>query len=229
MKNYYLFGDSLMKGVMPDENKMYHSSDSIHFELLESEFGFSLKNYSMPTFTSDRVLDWMKMNLKKDSHADVLMIECIGNDCDGDWSRYRNGGFKELKNRTSLEAFLENYQSMVDFASNYADKLVIVLPPPVAFDKYIKYLGDEDDQLRNALAFLTSGNELKDNFGRYKDALVEFAVAHNIEILDLGDMFQNLDFYDDYFSPDGIHPNERGYGLIHEGFARYFRGELRDA
>ena len=38
MKTYYMFGDSLMRGVMPDEAWNYHSSDAIGFEAMQAQF-----------------------------------------------------------------------------------------------------------------------------------------------------------------------------------------------
>ena len=38
MKTYYMFGDSLMRGVMPDEAWNYHSSDAIGFEKMQAQY-----------------------------------------------------------------------------------------------------------------------------------------------------------------------------------------------
>ena len=53
MKTYYMFGDSLMRGVMPDEAWNYHSSDAIGFEAMQAQYNMKFLNFAMPTFTSE--------------------------------------------------------------------------------------------------------------------------------------------------------------------------------
>lgn len=49
-----MFGDSLMRGVMPDEAWNYHSSDAIGFEAMQAQYNMKFLNFAMPTFTSER-------------------------------------------------------------------------------------------------------------------------------------------------------------------------------
>ena len=44
MKTYYMFGDSLMRGVMPDEAWNYHSSDEIGFEKMQAQYNMKFVN-----------------------------------------------------------------------------------------------------------------------------------------------------------------------------------------
>ena len=63
MKTYYMFGDSLMRGVMPDEAWNYHSSDAIGFEAMQAQYNMKFLNFAMPTFTSIiRYLMWHFLN-----------------------------------------------------------------------------------------------------------------------------------------------------------------------
>ena len=48
-----MFGDSLMRGVMPDEAWNYHSSDAIGFEAMQAQYNMKFLNFAMPTFTSE--------------------------------------------------------------------------------------------------------------------------------------------------------------------------------
>lgn len=47
MKTYYMFGDSLMRGVMPDEAWNYHSSDAIGFEAMQAQYNMKFLNFAM--------------------------------------------------------------------------------------------------------------------------------------------------------------------------------------
>ena len=51
MKTYYMFGDSLMRGVMPDEAWNYHSSDAIGFEKMQAQYNREYVKFTMTKFT----------------------------------------------------------------------------------------------------------------------------------------------------------------------------------
>ena len=85
MKTYYMFGDSLMRGVMPDEAWNYHSSDAIGFEAMQAQYNMKFLNFAMPTFTSERVKMWLTQVISSHPVPDVAFLECGGNDCDYDW------------------------------------------------------------------------------------------------------------------------------------------------
>ena len=85
MKTYYMFGDSLMRGVMPDEAWNYHSSDAIGFEAMQAQYNMKFLNFAMPTFTSERVKMWLTQIMSSHLVPDVAFLECGGNDCDYNW------------------------------------------------------------------------------------------------------------------------------------------------
>ncbi len=76
MKTYYMFGDSLMRGVMPDEAWNYHSSDAIGFEAMQTQYNMKVVNYAMPTFTSERVKMWLTQTMSRQPAPDVAFLEC---------------------------------------------------------------------------------------------------------------------------------------------------------
>ena len=80
-----MFGDSLMRGVMPDEAWNYHSSDAIGFEAMQAQYNMKFLNFAMPTFTSERVKMWLTQIMSSHLVPDVAFLECGGNDCDYNW------------------------------------------------------------------------------------------------------------------------------------------------
>ena len=78
MKTYYMFGDSLMRGVMPDEAWNYHSSDAIGFEKMQAQYNMKFLNFAMPTFTSERVKMWLTQVMSSYPVPDVAFLECGG-------------------------------------------------------------------------------------------------------------------------------------------------------
>ena len=76
MKTYYMFGDSLMRGVMPDEAWNYHSSDAIGFEKMQAQYNMKFLNFAMPTFTSERVKMWLTQIMSSHPVPDAAFLEC---------------------------------------------------------------------------------------------------------------------------------------------------------
>ena len=77
MKTYYMFGDSLMRGVMPDEAWNYHSSDAIGFEAMQAQYNMKFLNFAMPTFTSERVKMWLTQIMSSHLVPDVAFLATI--------------------------------------------------------------------------------------------------------------------------------------------------------
>lgn len=109
-----MFGDSLMRGVMPDEAWNYHSSDAIGFEAMQAQYNMKFVNYAMPTFTSERVKMWLTQIMSNHPVPDVAFLECGGNDCDYNWKSICEGRCDyEHRHRVAPQDFKKNYENMI--------------------------------------------------------------------------------------------------------------------
>lgn len=109
-----MFGDSLMRGVMPDEAWNYHSSDAIGFDAMQAQYNMKFVNYAMPTFTSERVKMWLTQIMSSHPVPDVAFLECGGNDCDYDWKSICDGKcYYEHRHRVAPQDFKKNYEDMI--------------------------------------------------------------------------------------------------------------------
>ena len=121
MKTYYMFGDSLMRGVMPDEAWNYHSSDAIGFEKMQAQYNMKFLNFAMPTFTSERVKMWLTQIMSSHLVPDVAFLECGGNDCDYNWKSICEGRCDyEHRHRVAPQDFKKNYE---DIMSEYVNSV----------------------------------------------------------------------------------------------------------
>ena len=57
---------------------------------------------------------------------------------------------------------------------------------------------------------------------RYKRALVRKSNSTDQQILSLRESFLALNDIKEYYSKDGMHPNEAGYAIIRDDFTKYF-------
>ena len=126
MKTYYMFGDSLMRGVMPDEAWNYHSSDAIGFEKMQAQYNMKFLNFAMPTFTSERVKMWLTQVISSHLVPDVAFLECGGNDCDYDWKSICEGRCDyEHRHRVAPQDFKKAYYSKDGMHPNEAGYALI--------------------------------------------------------------------------------------------------------
>ena len=168
MRTVYIFGDSLLRGVMPDENGMYHSTECIDFDGLAKKHDIVIKNYAMPTFTSKQGREWMNKTLAAVEKPDLAIVEYGGNDCDFRW--------RELAETDEL-VVNPHRVSLEEFAAEYA---------------------------------------------AYKKVILKLANERQKSVLNIEKNFANLDNMVEYYSVDGMHPNEKGYHLIHNSFDEFF-------
>ena len=227
VKTYYMFGDSIMRGVMPDESWNYHSSDAIGFDEMQKTYNINFVTYAMPTFTSDRVNMWMRQTLESQQLPDTAFLECGGNDCDYDWKSIREGKCDfEHRHRNSLSDFESNYESMIRFLQDKGVEVVCVITPPIPVDSYLRHLMDSGIDKTVMDKYVSSPEQMKAEFAEYAEAMIRLAHKYGCRILNLRERFLELDDLSPYYSMDGMHPNEFGYGLIRQDFEKFFSARV---
>lgn len=222
MKTYGIFGDSLLRGVMPDENGLYHSSEAIGLGEIAKQFGVTIHNYAMPTFTVVQGEQWMNSTLERQPVPDVAFLEFGGNDCDYRWKELAEGLCgEEEKHRTSLEDFEKTLRRMLLRLQDLQCKPVLVVSPKSYVQRYLEYLCEQGLEQTVAKYSITS-QKLEKEYDQYVAAILGLADEYALIVMDLRTYFVDATPIGDYYTKDGLHPNERGYQLIGEGFRDFF-------
>lgn len=221
-KRYYVFGDSMMRGVMPDETGSYHASELIGFPEIAEKCEIEIINYAMPTFTTERVLGWAQSTMARIDKPDAVIIECGGNDCDYDWKIFTESAGTELKHRRDLEHFSNDYEELISFFENMNVPVIAAMTPHIATGKYLSHLKEVSADIQKYSNSLPSVKLMKMAYNEYEKRMYEIANRHNCDIIVLQNKFDQVADSEDYFSADGMHPNERGYQLIGQSFLEFF-------
>lgn len=216
-KKVYLFGDSLMKGVMPDQSGMYHSSDAIGFSEMEKKFNFELFNFAMPTFTTTQILAYMKTVMANKEIPDLVLLEGGGNDCDHDWARFERTGGEELYNRVPIELFQENLRSMANFWKDKNVPCIMIITPPIDIKQFFMHL-QSDDKFNALKDKFPEILPMEQEYNKYKDVMYKIADEYGMRKIDLTRCFDEFENLSDVYSIDGMHPNEKGYSMFKEVF-----------
>ena len=80
-----IYGDSIMKAVLVDENYKYHQISSQLLDQLQQETGVTATNRAHFGYTAARGQSVLQRDLDKGLDCQIALLEFGGNDCDHNW------------------------------------------------------------------------------------------------------------------------------------------------
>jgi len=222
-KSLYIFGDSIMKGVMFDKNNQKYVlaptdsideiADSLHMRIINSsKFGCTI----------DKGYDRIMRTLSKDDHFDVALLEFGGNDCDFNWVQVSENPEGEFEPKTPLTAFRDYYTKIINELRRHSITPVIMTLPPIDAEKYLNRIVSVGNLNRdNILKWLGDVQMIYRYQELYSNTVSKIAQATGTILVDVRSYFLETRKYYTLMCDDGIHPNEEGHELI--------RHAIRDA
>ena len=210
-----MFGDSLMRGVMPDEAWNYHSSDAIGFDAMQAQYNMKFVNYAMPTFTSERVKMWLTQIMSSHPVPDVAFLECGGNDCDYDWKAISADPDGEHLPHTPSERFIDGYCTAIRKARQAGARVAMTSLPPLEQSRYFSFI-TKGLSAENILRWLGDTDHLYRWQEYYNDMVTQLSRAFGCRLVDLRAEFLKSRVFPSLIGADGIHPTQAGHDLIHQ-------------
>ncbi len=219
-----VFGDSILKGVItiPNSDKLFDVTENDSLSLAQKELGFELDNRSIYGNITSKGLIKLQKFFEKGGEADFCIIEFGSNDCDYDWNIFKPGAelppASEIKQKVPLAEYLKNLKQMVELCrSNKVTPLMMGLIPYVCDDWYKTIIkGQDEDSILNFLG--GTSETLGKNQLVYKEAQKDFAEENNVQFFDTWDFFKDQK---ELMCYDGIHPNEKGYVFLAQGWIHF--------
>ncbi len=217
-----VFGDSILKGVVtiPESKNLFDVTENDSLSLAKKALGFEFDNRSIYGNITSKGLVKLQKYLEKGGTADFCVIEFGSNDCDYDWNIFAPGAelpaFETIPPKVPMADYLANLEAMVKLCREHKITPIIMNLIPYICDKWFKTIvkGHDDSAI---LSFLGgSPDTLGKNQKRYYSALMDFVAKNNLQVIDVWNLFSNLDCPENYMCDDGIHPNEDGYKLMSE-------------
>ena len=212
-----VFGDSILKGVItiPDSKSLFDVTQNDSLSLAQKKLGFELDNRSIYGNITSKGLVKLQKYFEKCSSgeleaADFCVIEFGSNDCDYDWGT--------LVQKVPLEQYLENLNQMVALCrQNKVTPLMMGLIPYVCDDWFKTIIKGHDEAA--ILEFLGGTAEtLGKNQLIYKNAQKDFVEKNKVQFFDPWELFAD---HPELMCYDGIHPNEKGYEVLADGWVKF--------
>jgi acyl-CoA thioesterase-1 len=227
IKNISVWGDSMLKGVIYDEQKKRHVQITDHtMQLVAEELQLSVTNYSIfgATVTKGQrqLLKALKKNQENRTVIDVGILEFGGNDCDFNWPKVSADPTFDHQPKTALPVFRQIYSEMIELLLKENITPLLIHPQPVYSPSYFDWI-TKDLNAENILLWLGDQERIYRQQERYATTVLDLAREYNCRIVPIRQAYLEYKDYYKFFCSDGIHPNQQGHRLMAQTFIRYAR------
>lgn len=224
-KRVMIFGDSILKGVVLDENdggKGYRVSDALGLTELEKHCGVVIENRSRFGCTSGKGFAMLERCLDRGERPDAVLLGYGGNDADFNWTEVADAPEGEHQPHTPLVQFAALYRKTIERLKELRIQPVLITLPPVCAERYFRWITRTGLAADAILQWLGDVEAIYRYQERYSRTLEHLAAEADCPCIDLrGALLQNRRM-EDYYCADGIHPNEAGQRVLGEALQGAF-------
>ncbi len=224
MSDIIAFGDSVLKGVV-HENNAYKVSKNSFSNLCEEIFGISIANKAKFGSTIDAGEKIISKNteLIKESKSKYVVVEFGGNDCDFNWAEIAENPDREHFPKNTVAEFVEIYSRIIDEIKDMGKEPVLFSLPPIDSVRYFDFISRKINA-DNILKWLEGDKQLITNWHeRYNLEVFKTALKRCVPVIDITSRFLETKNYSKLLCDDGIHPNEQGHAIIAETIKEYVK------
>ncbi len=222
IKTAVIWGDSLARGVILDENRnRYKIAPSTAATIIAEKTGISITNRSHMGMTSAGGKEMMKKDLSRGLSADVAIIEFGGNDCDFCWTEISNDPYALHLPKTDAAEFENNLREMITQAKAAGMVPVLCNLLPINAEKYFEFISQNGLSQENILKWLGDKFQIYRYQERYSMIINKIAHECGCRLFDIRSAFLNVwDSTTRLYCRDGIHPTAEGQELIGRAILR---------
>lgn len=222
MSEIYAFGDSVLKGVIL-ENEKYKVCKNRFSNICEEVLNVVIENKAKfgSTISIGEKSFQKNMDMLDNPNVEYVVLEFGGNDCDFKWQEISDNPNIEHSPNIEINEFIKMYTEIIQMIKSKNKKPVLLSLPPIDSQRYMNKLSKNLNKenilkwMNNNIYFLTNWHE------RYNIEVFKLAMDNNISIIDITSKFLEQKDYSCFLCEDGIHPNERGHKLISEAIQEH--------
>ena len=232
LRNVCAFGDSVMKGIVVDEENSpagglkYKISNMGFAARCRRQLDIEVENFARFGGVVSHGIKLLGRYVEKIRKADFVLFEYGGNDCDYNWKAIAESPDEEHLPNTPIPQFVSDYSALIDNVKSLGSKPVLlslpVLEPNLFFNHVTRGINSD-----NVLRWLGGSVLSIDRWHeRYNMEIFRLGAQKRVPVIDITSVFLEKKDFSDYICEDGIHPNEKGHALI-EGASLDFVGQYR--
>ncbi len=217
----YLYGDSLLKATVPDEEFHYHFHAA---ELLGSHPEVVSRAMMGATVRKGRQL--VERDTQRGLNAQYALMGYGGNDSDFDWQAISDDPAGEHKPRTELPEFRRILGETVELLRQKGVQPLLMTLPPIDAEKYLRFICRGGADRSRILSWLGDCQMIYRYQELYSDTVAAVAAEHTVPLIPVRRAFLWDQNYCRMISPDGIHLNMTGYRRLFDTIGSWAREHL---
>ena len=229
IKSVCAFGDSVMKGIVVDEENCpagglkYKISDKGFAARCRRNLGIEVDNFARFGGVVSQGMKFLNRYADKIKNSDYVLFEYGGNDCDYDWAKISENPGEEHSPKTPISQFVQYYSALIDYVKSLGSNPVLlslpVLEPNRFFENVSKGLngGNILQWLGGTVLSIDRWHE------RYNMEIFRLGATKRVPVIDITSVFLERKNFADFICEDGIHPNEAGHELIEGAIVDFLR------
>lgn len=219
-----IWGDSILRGVIFDAAaSKYRLLKDSAVALFTKNFPVFIKNNARFGCTAPRALPMIQKAMDSGESADLVLFEFGGNDCDYRWDEVSLDPDADHQPNTPIEEFSDTLYQMVLAVQTSGRYPIMMSLPPIDATRYFDFITSPANvDPARVLTFLTDKEHIYRHQERYSNAVCRVAANRNIPLIDVREKFLTQKNLCDFLCLDGIHPNEKGQGLINAVFSEQY-------
>ncbi len=218
----YLYGDSLLKATVPDEDFRYHFHAS---ELLGDHP--EVVSRAMMGATVRKGLQLVERDTARGLDARYALVGYGGNDSDFDWQAISDDPAGEHKPKTELPDFARILGETVELLRQKGVQPLLMTLPPIDAGRYLDFVCRGGADKGRILSWLGDCQMIYRYQELYSDTVAAVAAEHHVPLIPVRRAFLWDQNYCRMISPDGIHLNMTGYRRLFDTIGQWAREHLQ--
>lgn len=218
----YIYGDSLLKATVPDEQFRYH----FHLQEVMDRYAgrrTEVVNRSKMGATIRKGQALLEHDLQRGLEADYALIAYGGNDSDFDWDAVQDRPQEEHIPRTALPEFRSTLLDMLQKLRGKSVQPVLMTLPPIDAQRYLDFLCRAGRSKERIMTWLGDTQHIYRHQELYSDTVARVAYETGTPLIQVRESFLNEKRLPGLISPDGIHLTMEGYAKMFDTLAGWLR------
>lgn len=224
MERAYIYGDSLLKATVPDEEMRYH----FHLPEVMAHYPtdrLEVVNRAKMGATVTKGLSLVEHDAARGIDARWALVAYGGNDSDFDWPAIAAAPEEAHLPHTVLPEFVEKLRCVVKILCDAGVQPVLMTLPPIDSVRYFNFISRRSDGQR-ILDWLGDVGRIYRHQEMYSDAVAALAMGEGLPLIDVRRQFLPLRDLPRLIAADGIHLTMPGYRQLFDTLADWVREQL---
>lgn len=224
MERAFIYGDSLLKATVPDEDMHYR----FHLPEVMAQYPtdrLEVVNRAKMGATVTKGLSLVEHDVQRGMDARWALVAYGGNDSDFDWEAIAAAPEQEHLPHTVLPEFIEKLRCAVQELASAGVQPVLMTLPPIDGQRYFQFISRRADGA-SILRWLGDVGRIYRHQELYSDAVAALAMTEGLPLIDVRRQFLPMRDLPRYIAADGIHLTMTGYRCLFDTLAGWIRERL---